>query len=521
MIGLSNKKLLLSLAFIEGACVMAVELLGAKMIAPFFGSSLYVWASVLGVTLFALMVGYYLGGYFSEKWKNQNGVLWILLAGGTLIALMPYSSMWIMTTMIDSSIQVGSTVSVIVFLMPPLIFMGMTSPMLINLINSSVDKSGKTAGLVYAISTMGGIFGTFLIGFYLLPNYGINWPCLIFSAAIMIGPIALLVKKNFVKTAACLIPFFIILFANTSATENTHRSIKLLYESEGVLGQIKVYDMPYQTSLQGLNKGRVLMVNNTAQTIGNADDLTRDLWDYSYYFPSALSTFPEGSDVLLLGLGGGSLVHHFDRLKFNTDVVELDQRVKDVAIQYFGVRPEMNIVVDDARHYLNICKKKYDIIMMDLFLNETPPAHVLSKESFERAKKLLNDGGVIMINFYGYISGEKGLAARSIYKTLKSINLDVSILPTPGVEKHRNLIFIAGNSLPNLDDNSYELSNLPKLTALNSELIDTKKIDFSTASVLVDVKPELEKMYLSAALDWRATSIEYNLKMLLKEKVLK
>ena len=136
MIGLSNKKLLLSLAFIEGACVMAVELLGAKMIAPFFGSSLYVWASVLGVTLFALMVGYYLGGYFSEKWKNQNGVLWILLAGGTLIALMPYSSMWIMTTMIDSSIQVGSTVSVIVFLMPPLIFMGMTSPMLINLINS-------------------------------------------------------------------------------------------------------------------------------------------------------------------------------------------------------------------------------------------------------------------------------------------------------------------------------------------------------------------------------------------------
>ncbi len=521
MNGLSNKKLLLSLAFIEGACVMAVELLGAKMIAPFFGSSLYVWASVLGVTLFSLMVGYYLGGYFSEKWKNQNAVLWILIAGGTLIALMPFSSMWIMTSMIDSSIQVGSTISVLVFLMPPLILMGMTSPMLINLINSSVDKSGKTAGMVYAISTMGGIFGTFLIGFYLLPNFGVNAPCLIFAASIMILPIVLLIKKNFIKTASCMIPFFIILFANSSAMENDHRTIKLLYESEGVLGQVKVYDMPYQTQFQGLNKGRILMVNNTAQTIGNVSDLTRDLWDYSYYFPSAVSTYPEGSDVLLLGLGGGSLLHHFDRLKFKTDVVELDQRVEDVAIDYFDVNPKTNIVVDDARHFLNICTKKYDVIMMDLFLNETPPAHVLTQESFKRAKQLLKEDGVIVINFYGYISGEKGLAARSIYKTLGSVGLNVEILPTPGIEKHRNLIFIAGENLPDFNDNSYELPNLPKLVDLNSELIDTDNIDFGSASILIDSKPELEKMYLSAALDWRAVSIEYNLKMLLEEEVLK
>lgn len=519
--GLMNKPLLLSLAFIEGACVMAIELLGAKMIAPFFGSSLYVWASVLGVTLFSLMMGYYLGGFFSEKSKSKNAVLWVLIAGGTLITLMPYSSLWIMKNMIDSSIQVGSTISLIVFLLPPLVFMGMTSPMLINLINSSVDKSGKTAGLVYAISTLGGIFGTFLIGFYLLPNFGINWPCLIFGGIIMIVPIILLIKKNFIKTAACLIPFFTVLFLNSSATENTHRNISLLYESEGVLGQIKIYDMPYRTNLQGMKKGRLLMVNNTAQTIGNVDDKTRDLWDYSYYFPSALSTFPKGSDALLLGLGGGSLVHHFDRLKFKTDVVELDQRVKDVAINYFGVRPETTIVVDDARHYLNICKKKYNVIMMDLFLNETPPAHVLTKESFNKAKSLLKKDGVIMINFYGYITGEKGLAARSIFKTLKSIGLDVKILPTPGIEAHRNLIFIAGNSIPDLNLNSYELPDLPKLVNLNAELINTSEIDFSSASILIDAKPELEKMYLSAALDWRATSIEYNLKMLLEEDFVK
>jgi hypothetical protein len=65
------------------------------------------------------------------------------------------------------------------------------------------------------------------------------------------------------------------------------------------------------------------------------------------------------------------------------------------------------------------------------------------------------------------------------------------------------------------------LSNLPKLDNLNAELIDTDQIDLNSASLLLDEKPELEKMYILAALDWRAVSIEYNLKMLLEEGVLK
>src|SRR5688572_18726542 len=128
----TNRNFLFLLSFIEGASVMACELFSAKMIAPFFGGSLYVWAAVLGVTLFALMSGYYLGGYISERSKKENLVYWILLLGGFFLMMMPYTSVWSMSRFLDMSVQWGSTVSLMIFMFPPLLFMGMTSPIIIN-----------------------------------------------------------------------------------------------------------------------------------------------------------------------------------------------------------------------------------------------------------------------------------------------------------------------------------------------------------------------------------------------------
>lgn len=516
MFNLKNKNYLLLLAFIEGMCVMACELIGAKMIAPFFGSSLYVWAAVLGVTLFSLMSGYYIGGYLSEKLKNSKTLLWVLLIGGLFIILMPFSSIWIMSVLIDSSIQIGSTLSLMIFLFPPLALMGMTSPIIINLINEKIDTSGRSAGKVYAISTLGGILGTFLTGFYLLPEFGIKWPCFAFGAILIILPLINLIKLKIYKAAIVLIPLCWVAYSNTQPIHYNHKGIKLLYSSEGVLGQVRVYEMDFFTVMRGTKKGRLLMVNNTAQTIHDVENPTRDLWDYSYFYPTAASVYPKGSDALLLGLGGASFLHHFNRLGFETDVVELDQRIVDVAIDYFNVDPATKVYVDDARRYINTCDKKYDVVMMDLFLNETPPAHVLTKESFERTKSLLKKDGLIMINFFGYITGEKGKAARSILKTLKSVNLEVEILPTPGLEEHRNLIFLAAPKLPDFSKASYELPDLPKIENLEAHFIDQKTINLKDAEILTDDRPILEKLYLPAAISWRKIAIKYNLKKLLR-----
>jgi predicted membrane-bound spermidine synthase len=132
----SNRNILFTLAFIEGASVMACELFSAKMIAPFFGGSLYVWAAVLGITLLALMSGYYLGGSISATATKKNLVYWILIFAGFFLMIMPHTSVWIMTLNLDLSVQMGSTISLLVFMFPPLVLMGMTSPIIINMINT-------------------------------------------------------------------------------------------------------------------------------------------------------------------------------------------------------------------------------------------------------------------------------------------------------------------------------------------------------------------------------------------------
>lgn len=507
-------KILLLMAFIEGASVMACELLGAKMIAPFFGSSLYVWASVLGVTLFGLMLGYYSGGYLSEKIKKDSLVSWVLLLAGLFLMVMPFTSVWVMTNNIDMSIKWGSTLSLLVFMFPPLVLMGMSSPIIINMINTKLDETGKKAGSVYAISTLGGIFSTFIVGFYLLPEFGIKWPCMFFGVLLMIIPIILLLKKKDMSALLFLLPIFLVYNNNSKAKVYTTENIDLLYESEGVFGQVRVYDLPYYSKVKGTRNGRVLSVNNTIQSQVERNDLKYSLWDWSIVFPSAASIYPKGSDLLLMGLGGGMLFHQFERLEFNIDVVELDERIKDVAIKYFDVDSTTNITIDDARRYINTCTKTYDVIVLDLFHNETPPTQVPTIEAFENVKKMLNPGGMVLMNFYGYTTGEKGKGARSVIKTFEKAGFYVTPFKTPGLEEHSNLILCATFEKPNWTNVNYSEKEFYTITPENIStfIVDKSKLDMDDAVVLTDRKPNLEKMYINAALEWRRQQINIALK---------
>lgn len=518
---MTQLRFLFLLAFIEGASVMACELLGAKMVAPFFGSSLYVWAAVLGVTLFGLMSGYYIGGYLSDKYRREDLVYWILIAAGIFLAIMPYSAQWIMTQNIDKDIRWGSTLSLMSFMFPPLLFMGMTSPVIINMINQSVDQTGKSAGSVYAISTLGGIIATFLVGFYLLPEFGIKWPCLFFGFLLMVFPLMRLIKMRFFKAAFALLPFFFVLKSNFEFKSIDKTDLTLLSESEGLYGQVRVFDVPYATEMKGNKNARILVVNNTVQSQLDRDSITYNLWDWSILFPTAASIYPRGSDMLLMGLGGGMLFHQFQRQGFNIDVVELDQRIKDAAIDYFGIPKETPIVVDDARHVINTSKKKYDVIVLDLFHNETPPAQIPTIESFRKVKSMLHTNGMVLMNFYGFTNGERGRAARSVIKTFEAAGFHITLLPTPEPEEGRNLIICASLEKPDWSKINY---SEPGRFIVNSEniqqfILDTKSLDMKDAEILTDQKPSLEKMYAEAATIWRKTQIELWFKYLLEQEV--
>ncbi len=507
----SFRSYLYLLSFLEGASVMICELIGAKMLAPFFGTSLYIWAAALALTLGGLMTGYFFGGILSRKYPNEPRLLyWILEIAGFALVLMPFTSSWIMNATINLSLQAGAIISLIIFMFPPLVFMGMVSPVIINLLTSDATQAGNSAGNVYAISTLGGIIFTFLMGFYIIPEFGISNPAIISGIILAILPTISLFKMK-QRVAALLLLVFMTLGAwKISSKEQYPPDYNVIYQSEGILGQLKVVDHPSYGYTDDNRMGRGLIVNNTLQTfVGLDNDRQYSIWSWAHYFPTAASIFPQGSKVLVLGLGGGTLVKQFTRMGFDIDVVEIDKRVWDVSVEYFNVDPDINIIIDDARHYVKTCGKTYDIIVFDTFLSESVPEHLLTLEGFEDTRKILNPEGMVMINFYGFVEGKTGKAARAVLKTLKKSDFITEVLATPGTEDTRNLIFIASDKEQDFSLIDYEEPNFDRITDLYAYFLNQNTIDLSDVEALTDSRPMLSKLYARASMRWKRSYNDY------------
>jgi hypothetical protein len=175
----------------------------------------------------------------------------------------------------------------------------------------------------------------------------------------------------------------------------------------------------------------------------------------------------------------------------------------EVAHAYFSLDPAIPVVIDDARHYLYTTDRRYDVIALDLFANETPPSHVLTVEAFERIRQVLKPGGMILINFYGYTSGSIGRPSRCVYATLVAAGFDTQLLVTPGEESRRSLILLASPEPKDFSTASYVEPGLPEVTDVSRLLLDPAKLDLSDAVVLSDSRPALEMYYIEAAVAWR------------------
>jgi SAM-dependent methyltransferase len=126
------------------------------------------------------------------------------------------------------------------------------------------------------------------------------------------------------------------------------------------------------------------------------------------------------------------------------DVVEINPAVLPVARQYFDFRPEKcRITIDDARHYLNRCQKKYDVVVLDAFLGDSSPSHLLTREAFVSIRSVLQPGGMLVINCFGELEEGRDFFATSLNRTLKAV--------FPGVHVHsiaRGAVFFAATDHP-------------------------------------------------------------------------
>ncbi len=172
MTSISRKALLQNIivaaAFINGFVIMTIELLGGRVLSPYFGTSVYVWGSIITIFMRSLSLGYLWGCRLSPSNPNPDTFALFFLAAAILSLPIIFVAEWTMTQVFLNieDPRYGSLIACTLLYFLPIFFMGMVSPYSIRLLVSSEENSGRMAGLLYFVSTLGSALGTLMTSFY-------------------------------------------------------------------------------------------------------------------------------------------------------------------------------------------------------------------------------------------------------------------------------------------------------------------------------------------------------------------
>ena len=435
--------------FVADAIYMILELIASRLLAPFFGTTNLVWTAVIGIILLSNSVGNYIGGKIADKKNVEKRLIILLLTISVLIFIIPIiqtNSLSFLSNSIKDT-KIGAIVSTVILFFLPSMFLGCISPIVIKLKMKDLENAGKTSGKIYAIATIGSLFGTFLGGFYLIPHFGCN-QLLILMSIIIIG-LSLFVGRTsdkkykeifvFVFILICVVTYIVFLrnsLKDQQRVLNGEKDVVASFETE--YGSIKINNLIYKnraTRLLLINKG-----NESADFVDNDD--------YDIVFPyvkSYCKMFENNTNinnVLMIGGAGYSYPKYYIKNypEKRMDVVEIDDRVTKIAGIYFNLNNliekynikennRLRIFHDDGRVYLNKNSIKYDAILNDSFSGFVPARNMATKEAVERIHDSLVEGGLYLNNIIGSLKGKDSRFLKSEIKTIEQIFKNVYCIP--------------------------------------------------------------------------------------------
>ncbi|MBI5658221.1 MAG: fused MFS/spermidine synthase [Nitrosomonadales bacterium] len=449
--------LLLS-AGLTGALVMAVEVLGARVIAPFFGVSLFVWTALIAVTLLALAAGYVAGGRWADRSGSPSLLFGLIAASGALLLLVPFAKAAVLQAALPLGLRWGAFVGALALFGPPLFLLGCVSPFLVRLAASEWNRLGRTVGLMYAISTTGSFLGTVLTGYYLVAELGVSRAFHV-SGAILLALAAVYFALFRGQLAALLLPMVALLAGSIPLQQGSvvladGTEAKVVDSRDGFYGRVQVVDYRGE-------KGHVREMLIDGQIQGGIDVATgQSVYEYPYLLEHVtLASNPGGKKALVIGLGTGTIPRRYAARGIATEVVDIDPAVVAAARTHFGFPAGQPAHLVDARYFLATAPARYDYIILDVFSGDSTPGYLLSREALELARARLEPGGVLGINLIGSLAGERRMTA-SVMRTLEEVFPWVRIYPlfVPAAgESMGNISIVAGmgkpaDELPALDE---------------------------------------------------------------------
>jgi spermidine synthase/uncharacterized membrane protein len=500
---LKNKELRIA-AFIEGGLVMLLEISMPIIVAPVVGSSLYIWSILISISVAALAIGYFLGGVFFSKSSNKDKLLSKLFVANALIIFIA----WLLYSyqnyfQLSGSYVLYSWLLVCILLFVPLVIFGSTTPLIIQILSEKNNQS--SVGDIYSLSTVGGIIFCLTTGFFLIPELGVSKTILIAGLLTFIIPFLVINSSSLKflnKYGYLYVAIVIFLFFSSTFLYKTNKNgLNVIHHSEGINGQLLVLDITYPNQVEE----RILMMNRIGQTWVNKYS-GKSVWGYNGVMIGLASIFPENSEVLLLGLGGGLVAKELIEInKQNVDAVELDERITEISKNYFGLNAyenNINFYNEDARRYIKKTSKKYDVVIIDIF-KEISPSHALSKENFEDLTAILNKNGMIILNFNGFLSSNEGNGNGALINTIDASGLAHTTFVTPGnTEENRNFLHVLYQKEPNWSNQKYFPNYYNQPFIVNEHILDASNFA-KTNDLITDDKPIMDQINRHAVNKWR------------------
>jgi spermidine synthase len=420
------RRFLYATAGLTGAAILIVEILGAKMLSPFVGTSHFVWTAQIAVTLVSLAVGYYFGGKLVDRSPRLERLFFCIALAAAYLCFGILIIEKVAYLFLNLNLALGALLSSAVLFFVPLTLLAAVGPFLIKVLALSFQGIGGQVGRLNAISTLGSVLGTIIIGYLLLPFLP-NSVTMYLTAAILLLDAAIYFvfwkRKSLVPLAIiAAIAFLLGAFGIRSDLVSRWAYVEELYRGNSNFGMLQVIQSKDQRKRYYLND---YLVQNTYDP-----QLKKSTSLFTYmlrYLAEGYST--NCHDVLCIGLGVGIVPRDLAHEGKRVDVVEINPKVVELGQKYFDLDPTlMDITIGDGRYFVNRTTNRYDAIVLDAFLGDSSPSHLMTREAFENMRRIMRPNGVLVINSFGDFAPDRDYFMGSLSKTLRAV--------FPSIETH-------------------------------------------------------------------------------------
>ncbi len=534
---LTSKTYLYLTEFFAGMSVMAVELGASRLLAPYFSSSQIVWTIIIGTIMIAMALGNIFGGRWADKDPDPDRLYARLLVAAVWTAAIPVVGklmIILVTALLVYTVSTGFLVwaaflSCMLVFVFPCFLLGTVTPSLVKYTVNSLDNSGSTVGRLNAFNTIGSIIGTFVPTFLSIPAFGTAVTFLIFSGILLILGLTYFIscRRRTVRCIVCTVLFIgCCLGGNVLGFAFWEKD--LTFEGESVYNYLQVKDNDYCTVLS-----TNVLFGVQSVTIKDGS-LTGMYYDYALAAPM-MTEHEAGADcdILVLGMGTGTYASQCSRYLENctAEGVEIDDKITDLAHEYFGLDGDIKVTTYDGRAYLGALGRehepgsagagKFDVIMVDAYQDITIPFQMSSREFFGQVKSCLKPGGVMVVNMNMRSDRDGGINDR-LTATIKSVFPEVTAVDVDGSTNRELFAAESGDLSARLDANiplirDQELQTM--MCRVRDGLMQDDR-DYPESWVLTDDRAPVELLGMQVIDDLIAEELKYY-KQVLKEEGVK